>query len=1037
MSRSNDNLTLNNDRTTRFALAGAVIVAIILILGTLWNGESARRATDDAVHSVSLLYLDELAGRREQVVAHNLENNINNLQVAVGLMDKNDLSDAEHLQAYQSRIKQLYGLEKFAFVDTEGQIFTSNGMLEGTNGLRFDLKNMSGPEIVLREYEDGKKVEIAMPLNDLQFMDHKLVVCFMEMDVDRMLQGVSLQSDANNTTFCNLYTGNGEPLTDVVLGGLASEDNLLDALQHADFANGYSREKMLEDFADSKEGVASFTYNGIQETMYYKPVERTNWMLTYLIRESLISEQISSISGGIITRSILQTLLTAIVLLGMFGILFVQTRRSAQLAVEKETAETASRIRQQELEQRLELQQELLEKEKQRAEQDQMITAMASDYRSVYYVDLDSDHGVCYRAAPGTDNGIQEKQEFCFSKEFTDYAMNFVAEEYRDGFLRFIEPDRIRESLEKEVIITYRYLVHRNGKEYYEMLRMAGVRQADDRDDGAIHAVGVGFTIIDREMRETMAKNQALSDALTAAEEASKAKTAVLSSMSHEIRTPMNAIIGLDNIALHDPGLSDQTRDHLEKIGSSAQHLLNLINDILDMSRIESGRMTLRNEEFSLQKLLEQINTMLSSQCQDKGLSYNCRVLGEVADQYIGDDMKLRQVLINILSNAVKFTPEGGSVEMTVEQTVKFDNKATLRFAISDTGIGMDREFLPKIFEAFSQEDSSSTNRFGSSGLGLAITKNIVEMMNGTIEVESEKGVGSTFTVTVTLMEAESSLSEAGEELQPHEMTVLVVDDDPVACEHARLVLEKVGIAAETVMSGEEAIEIVRLRHARREPFNLILVDWKMPGLDGVETTRQIRSIIGNESAIIILTAYKWDDIQEEAVKAGVDSFISKPLFASNVMDEFRSAMKRKTVGEHKQAGGAGLEGCRVLLAEDMPINAEIITMVLSMRDIETDLAENGKIAVEKYTSHPEGWYDAVLMDMRMPEMDGLTATGLIRDSGRADAKKIPIIALTANAFDEDVQRSLQAGLNAHLSKPVDPDVLFETLESLIRTVKR
>ncbi|MBQ1423918.1 MAG: response regulator [Lachnospiraceae bacterium] len=1037
MNTSNDNLSINNSKSTRFAFAGILIVAVILILGTLWNGESARRATDDAVHSVSLLYLDELAGRREQVVAHNLENNINNLQVAVGLMDKNDLSDAEHLQAYQSRIKQLYGLEKFAFVDTEGQIFTSNGMLEGTNGLRFDLKNMSGPEIVLREYEDGKKVEIAMPLNDLQFMDHKLVVCFMEMDVDRMLQGVSLQSDANNTTFCNLYTGNGEPLTDVVLGGLASEDNLLDALQHADFANGYSREKMLEDFADSKEGVASFTYNGIQETMYYKPVERTNWMLTYLIRESLISEQISSISGGIITRSILQTLLTAIVLLGMFGILFVQTRRSAQLAVEKETAETASRIRQQELEQRLELQQELLEKEKQRAEQDQMITAMASDYRSVYYVDLDSDHGVCYRAAPGTDNGIQEKQEFCFSKEFTDYAMNFVAEEYRDGFLRFIEPDRIRESLEKEVIITYRYLVHRNGKEYYEMLRMAGVRQADDRDDGAIHAVGVGFTIIDREMRETMAKNQALSDALTAAEEASKAKTAFLSSMSHEIRTPMNAIIGLDNIALHDPGLSDQTRDHLEKIGSSAQHLLNLINDILDMSRIESGRMTLRNEEFSLQKLLEQINTMLSSQCQDKGLSYNCRVLGEVADQYIGDDMKLRQVLINILSNAVKFTPEGGSVEMTVEQTVKFDNKATLRFAISDTGIGMDREFLPKIFEAFSQEDSSSTNRFGSSGLGLAITKNIVEMMNGTIEVESEKGVGSTFTVTVTLMEAESSLSEAGEELQPHEMTVLVVDDDPVACEHARLVLEKVGIAAETVMSGEEAIEVVRLRHARREPFNLILVDWKMPGLDGVETTRQIRSIIGNESAIIILTAYKWDDIQEEAVKAGVDSFISKPLFASNVMDEFRSAMKRKTVGEHKQAGGAGLEGCRVLLAEDMPINAEIITMVLSMRDIETDLAENGKIAVEKYTSHPEGWYDAVLMDMRMPEMDGLTATGLIRDSGRADAKKIPIIALTANAFDEDVQRSLQAGLNAHLSKPVDPDVLFETLESLIRTVKR
>ena len=1037
MSSSNDKLTLNNDRTTRFALAGAVIVAIILILGTLWNGQSARRATDEAVHSVSLLYLDELAGRREQVVANNLNSNIQNMQVALRLMDANDLESLETLQAYQSRIRRLYGLEKFAFIDTEGLIYTADGVMKDIDEYQIDYLNLKGPEISIRVYNNNNnKVEIAAPVDHIRFMDRELVVCFMEIDVERMLQGVSLQSDANNTTFCNLYTADGKALTDIVLGGLATGTNLMDALENAVFDQGESLEKMKEDFAAHKDGYASFTYNGIKETMYYKPVENTDWMLTYLIRESLISEQIRSVSDNIIKRSIAQTILTAVVLLGMFSIILGQLRRSARLAVEKESSEAASRVRQQELEQRLQLQQELLEQEKQRAEQDQMITAMASDYRSVYYIDLDSDHGVCYRAAPGTDNGIQEKQEFSFSKEFTDYARNFVAEEYREGFLQFIDPASIRESLKKEVIIAYRYLVHRNNKEYYEMLRMAGVRHKDEQDDGMIHAVGVGFTIIDREMRETMAKNQALSDALTAAEEASKAKTAFLSSMSHEIRTPMNAIIGLDNIALHDPGLSDQTRDHLEKIGSSARHLLNLINDILDMSRIESGRMTLKSEEFSLQKLLEQINTMLSSQCQDKGLSYNCRILGEVADQYIGDDMKLRQVLINILSNAVKFTPEGGSVEMTVEQTVKFDNKATLRFAISDTGIGMDREFLPKIFEAFSQEDSSSTNRFGSSGLGLAITKNIVEMMNGTIEVESEKGVGSTFTVTVTLMEAESSLSEAGEELQPHEMTVLVVDDDPVACEHARLVLEKVGIAAETVMSGEEAIEVVRLRHARREPFNLILVDWKMPGLDGVETTRQIRSIIGNESAIIILTAYKWDDIQEEAVKAGVDSFISKPLFASNVMDEFRSAMKRKTVVEHKQAGGAGLEGCRVLLAEDMPINAEIITMVLSMRDIETDLAENGKIAVEKYTSHPEGWYDAVLMDMRMPEMDGLTATGLIRDSGRADAKKIPIIALTANAFDEDVQRSLQAGLNAHLSKPVDPDVLFETLESLIRTVK-
>ena len=1022
---------IDNNHTMKIGMIGAMLVALILIIGTLWSGQSAKRATDDAVHSVSLLYLDELAGRREQVVANNLNSHIRNMQVAISMMDRNDLTDLESLQAYQSRIRQLYSLEKFAFVDTEGLIYTADGVMNEIDDYHLDYLHLTGPTISLRTYNNNK-VEIAAPVDHIPFMDRELVMCFMEIDMEHMLQGVSLQSDTNNTTFCNLYTADGTSLTDIVLGGLATGTNLLDALKNAEFDRGESLSDMTQDFADHRGGYASFTYNGIRETMYYKPVEGTDWMLTYLIRESLISEKISSISRGLIMRSILQTVATSLVLLGMFGIIFSQARKSSQLSLEKETSETAARVRQQELEQRLSLQQELLEKEKQRAEQDQMITAMASDYRSVYYVDLDSDHGVCYRAAPGTDNGIQEKQEFCFSKEFTDYANSCVAEEYRDGFLKFINPASIREGLAKDIIIAYRYLVQRNGKEYYEMLRMAAVRYSEERTDG-IHAVGVGFTIIDREMRETLARNQALKDALSAAEQASKAKTTFLSNMSHEIRTPMNAIIGLDNIALHDPGLSEQTRNHLEKIGSSAKHLLNLINDILDMSRIESGRMVLKNEEFSLPKTLEQLNTMLSSQCQDKGLHYSCRVIGEVPEHYIGDDMKLRQVLINILSNAVKFTPEGGSVDMTVEQAAKFENKCTLRFKISDTGIGMDKDFLPKIFDVFSQEDSSSTNKYGSSGLGLSITKSIVEMMNGTIEVESEKGVGSTFTVTVTLLEAEGVEEYENEEISPHEMTVLVVDDDEVACEHARLVLEKVGIDAETVLSGEEAIEQVRLRNARRDPYNLILVDWKMPGLDGVETTRKIREIIGHDSAIIILTAYKWDDIQDEATEAGVDSFIAKPLFASNVLDEFRSAMKRKSMGAAKSAETADLAGCRILLAEDMPINAEIIMMVLGMKDMEADLAENGRIAVEKFSEHPAGWYDAILMDMRMPEMDGLAATAAIREMDREDAKKIPIIALTANAFDEDVQRSLQAGLNAHLSKPVDPDVLYETLSGLIR----
>ena len=422
---------------------------------------------------------------------------------------------------------------------------------------------------------------------------------------------------------------------------------------------------------------------------------------------------------------------------------------------------------------------------------------------------------------------------------------------------------------------------------------------------------------------------------------------------------------------------------------------------------------------------------MMSGQCRDKGLHYECRTIGQIDDYYIGDDMKLRQVMINILGNAVKFTPEGGSVTFYIEDVVRMDGKATLRFTISDTGIGMSKEYLPKLFDAFSQEDSSATSKYGSTGLGMPITKNIVELMNGHIEVDSEKGVGTTFTVTITLDQT-SHPASAGEdiELRPHEMRVLVVDDDRIACDHAQLVLHQIGVNCEMVLTGKDAVGMVEMRHARREDYNLILVDWKMPEMDGVETTRKIRSIVGDNTPIIILTSYSWDEIENEAREAGVDTFVAKPLFAGTVMEEFRKAFKQKNAKLLKKT--TDLTGRRVLLAEDVKINAEIMMMVLAMREMEAEHAENGRIAVNMFAEHEPGYYDAILMDMRMPEMDGLEATKAIREMEREDAKKIPIIALTANAFDEDVQRSMQAGLNAHLSKPVEPENLFETLAALI-----
>ena len=901
--------------TLLIAVTGGMLTILIFVFGTLWTGRSAGSDTEAAVRSVSLLYLDELAGRREQVVESNLQGKINDIRVALALMDENDLSSPERLRAYQARMRQLYGLEKFAFVDRSGLIYTADGTQTNIGDYAFDYQSLSAPDIsILNLKQADKKVVIAVPAEGLRLEEQELTVCFMEIDMREMLQGVSMKAQSSDATFCNIYTSGGIALSNTVLGGLAVEDNLLDAMAHAVYEPDYSYETVADDFAEGRRGVVSFSYNGIQETLAYVPISGTDWLLTYLIRESVISRQISSVSEGILRRSILQSALTVLVLLAMFLFIIVQIRKNARLTLEKETADAAGRAREEELQRHIDLQTKLLEEEKLRTQQDQMITAMASDYRSVYYVDLDQDDAVCYRADPEDPDHWAVGDHFGYLSAFTDYARNVVTDAYREGFLRFIQPDAIRNSLAREPILAYRYLARRSGREYYEMIRAAGVRHAADRTDGMVHAVGMGFTVIDEEMRQSLDQRQALSDALASAEQASRAKTAFLNTMSHEMRTPMNAIIGLNSLALRDPAAPEQTRQYLRQIGTSAEHLLHLINDVLDMSRIESGRVTLKTEVFSLPELLETVSTLIRGQCTEKGLSYQCRTEEGIAGSYLGDCAKLRQVLINILSNAVKFTPEGGSVTLTVENTARFDGRSTLRFRVEDTGIGISPDFLPHLFDAFSQEDSSTTSRYGSSGLGLAITKNLVEMMNGTIQAESEKGRGSVFTVTLTLQDAEASPETGG----------------PLCTD-----------SADTFPGPAEAQE--------------------------------------------------------------------------------------------SEKGKVSLSGLRILVAEDIAINADILKMVLETREIEAEIAENGRIAVQMFSEHPAGYYSAILMDMRMPEMDGLEATRAIRAlPDRPDARTIPIIALTANAFDEDVQRSLQAGLNAHLSKPVQPELLFSALESLL-----
>ncbi len=526
-------------------------------------------------------------------------------------------------------------------------------------------------------------------------------------------------------------------------------------------------------------------------------------------------------------------------------------------------------------------------------------------------------------------------------------------------------------------------------------------------------------------------KNRMLSMALKEAERLTLARTAFLSNMSHEIRTPMNAIIGLYNIALRKENLDEETRELLTQIGANSRHLLLLINDILDMSLMESGYVRLKKEDFSLGNMLEQLNILTEAQCVEKNLRYECRIIGQTEDYYVGDEMKLKQLLFNILGNAVKYTPSPGQVSFTVEELSRSGKNATVQFVIKDTGIGIHPDYLPKLFDPFSKEVDGTSNSFGSTGLGLSITKDLVELMNGQISVTSKKGEGSVFTVTLPLG---LSPKKGGDtyDFDSGRLRALIVDDDRTACEHAKMVLNRIGIESEYALSGGDALSMFRTRTSPVPPFNLLLVDWKMPEMNGIEFTRQIRKKTKGQDIIIILTTYNWYEVMEEALVAGVDAFLAKPLFANTIHDELGKILTEQGKNLKFNVKRPGLSGRKILLAEDMEINSHIMRQVLKLKDIEMDLAVNGKEALRLFTENRSGTYDAILMDIRMPEMDGLTAAKKIRESGRPDAATVPIIALTANAFDEDVRLSMEAGMNAYLSKPVEPDALFAVLKDQI-----
>ena len=512
------------------------------------------------------------------------------------------------------------------------------------------------------------------------------------------------------------------------------------------------------------------------------------------------------------------------------------------------------------------------------------------------------------------------------------------------------------------------------------------------------------------------------------AEAANRAKTDFLSTMSHDIRTPMNAIIGLTTIAEKNLGDREAVADNLRKISLAGNHLLTLINDILDISKVESGKLNLSPITFSIVETVENLVNLSQPMIKEKNIIFSFRT-NRIEKEYLyADQLRLNQIYINILSNAIKYTMPGGrvSVDLREEKSEK-EGCVKLIYRVEDTGIGMSPEFLEKMYQPFSRQTDSRVNSIQGTGLGLAITRQMVELMNGTIECQSELEKGTTFTITLDLPVAEKQL----EEMRIDGVDALIADDDPILLETAVDTLESLGIHADRANTGLEALEMIRRRHEAGKDYNVVILDWKMPDPDGIETIKRIRKEIDAPIPILLTSAYDWSDIEEEAKAAGANGFISKPLFRSGLYGKINELLGTEVKAVEPTEDYSDLTGLNILIAEDNDINWEIISTMLSMFGITSERAENGRICVEKMAEAAEGRYDLIFMDIQMPEMNGLDATRQIRKLENRWAASIPIIAMTADAFSENVAECLQAGMNGHIAKPVDLKLVIKEIRRI------
>ena len=654
-----------------------------------------------------------------------------------------------------------------------------------------------------------------------------------------------------------------------------------------------------------------------------------------------------------------------------------------------------------------------------------MIQALSMDYTNVYWVNLTRDTVRAFRMSNVIMRNFGNRfQEGSYKDLIRFYVETAVYEQDKELLFAYAAPEHLMEVLEKESSCAVNYRVMRDGEIEYYRMSVSRIESA-----GEDMEIAIGFSNVNTEIRQEMEQRKLVEYALAQAQHANSAKTTFLSNMSHDMRTPMNAIIGFSAIAASHINNTERVKDCLEKIMSSSNHLLSLINDILDMSRIESGKVQIQEKECNLSELLHTLVNIIQPQAKAKQLDFDVDIFDVVNEGIYADPLKLNQIFINILGNAVKFTPTGGTVSFRIRQKpCAATGYATYEFTIRDTGIGMSEEFLEHIFEPFERESSALKTGIEGTGLGMAITKNLVDIMGGTIHVSSVKGAGTEFVIILNIkLQENGDMNQHVAELES--LRALVVDDDFDTCDSVTGMLGQFGMRSEWTTSAREAVLRARKAYDEQDPFHTYILDLNMPEQNGIEIARRIRRTVGDDVPIIILTAYDWSDVEDEAEEAGITAFCSKPLFLSDLKIALLKAnhLVEESAPEMSFTD-IDFSGKRVLLVEDNELNREIATEILQEAGFAVEVAVDGSDAVNMVEKSEEYYYDIILTDIQMPVMDGYEEVVALRSMKRHDIASMPILAMTANAFEEDKALALKCGMNGHIAKPLDISAVFKTL---------